>query len=127
METTSKDKNRKRQRYTICFRFVAGAIVKIIFRADQYQQNEIGGRLNEREAGKVTSTRTVTKITTTTRSIITTRHQAPTTRRNWPRRTTRRRRNWPRWTAQKPTITEPKWLEGGWNSFLSHMGLHNLG
>ena len=116
METTSKDKNRKRQRYTICFRFVAGAIVKIIFRADQYQQNEIGGRLNEREDGKVTSTRTVTKITTTTRRIITTRHQAPTTRRNWPR-----------WTAQKPTITEPKWLEGGWNSFLSHMGLHNLG
>ena len=32
-----------------CFRFVAGAIVKIIFRSDDHQQNDIGGKLNEME------------------------------------------------------------------------------
>ena len=34
-----------------CFRFVAGAIVKIIFRSDDHQQNDIGGKLNEMEHG----------------------------------------------------------------------------
>ena len=49
LKTKSKSNKIKIKHEHEMFRFVAGAIVKIIFRSDDHQQNDIGGKLNEME------------------------------------------------------------------------------